>query len=118
MLTTSSVAMASWTKAGKTLEATYFYDAESIHRSNSRARMWVLINFPEPVEINGKKHQSSKTRFEYDCVGERGRVDGTFFYALPDGKGRVTASESAANDWFPIAPQTIAVSLWKAACGK
>ena len=118
MLSSSPIALAEWTKTGKSLEATVFYDAKSIQRSDGRAKMWVLTNFPKPVEIEGKKHQSSKTRFEYDCAGEKSRVDGTFFYALPDGKGEVTAAESSANEWYPIAPQSIAVPLWKAACGR
>lgn len=117
-LSNSATASAGWTKAGKSLEATVFYDAKSIQRSNGRVRMWVLTNFPKSIEIEGKKHQSSKARFEYDCGGERSRVDGTFFYALPDGKGEVTAAESSANEWYPIAPQSIAVPLWKAACGR
>ncbi len=118
LLSNSTNALANWTKVGESVEATVFYDAKSIQRSNGRAMMWVLTNFPKPVKIEGKKHQSSKTRFEYDCAGEKSRVDGTFFYALPDGKGAVTAAESSGNEWFPISPQSIAVPLWKAACNR
>jgi hypothetical protein len=118
MLSNSSFALAEWIKAGKTVEATFFYDAKSIQRSNGRAKMWVLTNFPRPIEVEGKTHQSSKTRFEYNCAGEKSRVDGTYFYALLDGKGEVTAAEASVNDWYSIAPKTIAVPLWKVACGR
>ena len=118
LLLHSSFALAEWTKAGKTIEATVFYDAKSIQRNKGRAKMWVLTNFSKPIEIEGKMHQSSKARFEYDCAGEKSRVDGSYFYALPDGKGEVTAAEPAANEWYPITPQTIAVPLWKVACGR
>jgi hypothetical protein len=117
ILSSISNAYAGWTKAGRSVEATVFYDADSIQRSKGKAKMWVLTNFPKPLEIAGKQHQSSKTRFEYDCAGEKSRVDGTFFYAMPDGKGEVTAAEPSANEWYPVAPETIAVPLWKAACG-
>ena len=118
ILSNFSNAHAGWTKAGSSVEATVFYDTESIQRSNGKAKMWVLTNFPKSIEIEGKRHQSSKTRFEYDCTGEKSRVDGTFFYALPDGKGEVTAAESSVDEWYPIAPKSIAVPLWKVACGR
>jgi hypothetical protein len=118
MLFNSFNAFAEWTKAAKSLEATIFYDIKSVQRKNGMAKIWVLTNFSKPVEIEGKKHQSSKTRFEYDCAGEMSRVVGTFFYALPDGKGEVTNAESSSNEWYPIAPKTIAVPLWKVACGR
>ncbi|MDP1682977.1 MAG: hypothetical protein Q8L39_14545 [Burkholderiales bacterium] len=118
ILSNSTNIFAGWTKAGKTVQATIFYDAKSIQRNNGRAKMWVLTNFPKPLEIEGKHHQSSKARFEYDCSGEQSRVIGIFFYALPDGKGEVTAAESSVGEWYPIAPNSIAVPLWKAACNK
>ena len=118
LLLSSSFALAEWTKAGKTIEATVFYDAKSIQRNKGRAKMWVLTNFSKPIEIEGKMHLSSKARFEYDCAGEKSRVDGSYFYALPDGNGEVTGAEPKSDQWYPITPQTIAVPLWKAACGR
>lgn len=117
ILLNSANVLAGWIRAGNSVEATVFYDAKSILRNKGKATMWVLTNFPKPIEIEGKKHQSSKARFEYDCSGQKSRVDGAFFYASTDGKGKVTAAESSSNEWYPIAPQTIAVPLWKAACG-
>ena len=118
MLSNSPNAFAEWIQAGKSVEAITSYDAKSIQQNNGRAKIWVLTNFLKPVEIEGRKYQSSKTRFEYDCAGETSRVDGTFFYALTDGKGEVIAAEPADNKWYPIAPQSIAVPLWKIACGR
>ena len=108
---------ADWTKVGTTIEATVYYDAQSIQRRSGKAKMWVLTNFPKPIEIEGKQHQSSKTRFEYDCLAEKSRVDGSFFYALPDGKGEVTGASPSVNEWYAIAPKTIATPLFKIACG-
>ena len=109
---------AEWTRVGRTSEATIFFDQETIRRSGQLVKMWTLTNFTISERIEGKQYQSAKTQFEYDCREERSRVLAATFYSLLNGAGVVTASESNIEPWYPIAPKTIAVKLWKYACGK
>jgi len=118
LMLASPVASAEWTKVGQNSEMTVFYDAKSIQRVGTKSRMWVLTNFSKPLEIQGRQHQSSKTRFEYDCTDEKSRVDGTYFYALPDGRGEVTGGDPGVNTWFAIAPKSMGARVMRIACQK
>jgi len=109
---------ADWARAGRTVEATIFFDQDTIRRSGYFVKMWTLTNFTKLESIEGRQYQSAKTQFEYDCKEERSRVLATTFYSLHNGAGPVTKSESSIEPWYPIAPKTIAVKLLKIACGK
>ena len=112
----SGPSAASWLQLGRSVEATVFYDKETIRKSATGVKMWTLTNFSSVEVIEGKSHRSAKTRVEYDCTGEKYRVLATIFYELPNGTGKVTASTSLVEQWNPVAPKTMAEDLLKVAC--
>jgi hypothetical protein len=116
VLTTSS-AVAEWSQVARSVEATIFYDRDSLRKSGSMVKMWTLTNFTSTEVIEGKSHRSAKSHYEYDCAEERYRLLATIFYELPGGNGKVTASEASLGPWYPVAPQSMAQRLWKVACG-
>ena len=116
MLAASPV-MAEWTQVARSVEATIFYDRDSLRKSGSMVKMWTLTNFASTEIIEGKLHRSAKSQYEYDCTEERYRLLATIFYELVGGAGKVTASEASLGPWYPVAPQSMAQRLWKVACG-
>lgn len=109
--------MAEWSQVARSVEATIFYDRDSLRKSGSMVKMWTLTNFASTEIIEGKSHRSAKSQYEYDCAEERYRLLATIFYELVGGAGKVTASEASLGPWYPVAPQSMAQRLWKVACG-
>jgi hypothetical protein len=108
--------IAGWSQVTRSVEATIFYDRDSLRKSGTLVKMWTLTNFASTEIIEGKSHRSAKSQYEYDCAGERYRLLATIFYELADGAGKVTASEASLGSWYPVAPQSMAQRLWKVAC--
>lgn len=107
-----------WKRVHSTQTATAFYDPKSIQRKSGITKMLVMTNFAQPIIIEGKRHQSAKARFEYDCIKKRSRVNGSSYYGVPDGNGAPTGTEGASNDWYSVEPNTMGSALWNIACGK
>lgn len=105
-----------WTSVARSVEATVFYDQDTVRASSLGATLWTLTNFASTEVLEGKSYLSSKAQFEFDCRAERYRVLGSIFYAGTDGTGKVTTSTSQTEPWSPVAPRTIALRLMKIAC--
>jgi hypothetical protein len=99
---------------------TDIYVARStIHRSGTLATMWEMYDFKTAQVIDGKRVQSNKNLYEYDCKGMRRRMLTVAGFAGHMGKGAVVGFGDGAMPWEPVeAGSLFDVCTLKVACGK
>jgi hypothetical protein len=107
---------AEWVQVDRNAHVTILADKSTLRKAGATTKFWTLTNFAKVQTLEGKRHQSAKTQFEVDCEEERFRVLATTFYAQTDGRGAIVFSTSAASNWEPVAPETIASGLKGFAC--
>ena len=118
----STSAMAEWTYLSSVeAKAVDFYiDKTTIRKRGNVAKMWVMKDYKSPQkETDGKSYLSDKVFGEYDCVEIRGRSLTITSFSDNMGKGEVTSTfQYDNNKWNDVAPGSVGMTEWKAACKK
>ena len=121
LLLSSGPAYAEWVVlpgGGDDAVLAVYVDPGTIQRKGDLVKMWSLYNFTTIQTNASTPYSSYKAQNEYDCAGERSRILAVTFFSGQMGRGQVVFSDSAENDWQPVAPESIGRSLWKRACSK
>lgn len=85
----------------------------------STVKMQYLLDFQSKQKtISGIMYSSKKVLGEYDCDEESFRVLVSSLYTGQMGSGKVVKLTGNASPWLPVEPNSLAVVLWKTACGK
>ena len=117
----STGAMAEWTYLTSSEDNAYdiYIDKTTIRKRGNVAKMWELRDFKAPQKEASGSYLSSRMLAEYDCVEIRQRL-----LALTDFSGNMGSGQIIFNHqyddskWADIAPGTIGMDKWKAACKK
>ena len=116
----SSNAAAEWAPIGENDRFVVYADAQTIRRSDKMAIVWVLYDYKAVQEStrSGRKYLSEKGQREVDCQDERSRTIFFTWHAGSMGDGKVVYTGTNPLNWEPNSPESIAVNIWKFACGK
>ena len=116
----STSVMAEWTEVGGNDDQTTYADLSTIRKSGDKVKMWDLLNYKvAKTSAAGKLVLSSVDQDEYDCKEEIRRPLAIIWYSKNMGDGEVVYTSGAMHEEFrPIAPGSIANTLFKLACGK
>ncbi len=119
LLLSSGPAYAEWVLVGESSSgATVYVDPDTIRRNGVRVTMWELLDYKTMITFGGKSFLSIKELSEYDCAGERRRVNSLVEYSGNMGKSTVVYSDSDEGTWIPLVPRSVDQTLWEFACGK
>ena len=119
LLVTAGAASAEWTRAGSNDDFIYYVDRATIRRNGNLVKMWILRDFKSAQKHDGTPYLSERGQNEYDCKEENYRILAFTFFAGKMGDGKVVYNTSKTSmKWSPIAPGSVAETLWKIACGK
>jgi hypothetical protein len=123
----SGSAAAEWVKvgssgSGKDSHDIYVLPAYTfIRKADRTVKMWHMLDFKtEQVSPLGAQFLSAKVMHEFDCKDNRLRL---LFYTVLSanmGTGKVVYSYDGTppSDWTSFPPETLAETLWTAACRK
>ena len=123
LLVFSTGAMAEWTYLSSPTDNTYdvYIDKTAIRKRGNVAKMWDLTDYKSPQKAaGGESYSSGKVLEEYDCVEIRRRLLARTNFSGNLGKGEIVYSYQYDDnkDWRDIAPDSVAMVQWKAACKK
>lgn len=95
-----------------------YVDPGTIRSKGDLVKMWSLFNYTTIQTNVSAPYSSYKAQNEYDCTEKRSRLLAIAFFSGQMGRGQPIHSDSAGDEWNPVAPESIGRSLWKRACGK
>ena len=117
----STGAMAEWTylTSSEDNDRDVYIDKTTIRKRGNVAKMWELKDYKAPQKEVGGSYLSDRLLYEYDCVEVRYRLLAITLFSGNMGSGQVTFNHQYDNNkWADIAPDTVNMELWKAACKK
>ena len=118
----STGAMAEWTYLTSPDNMTYdiYIDKATIRKQGNVAKMWDLTDFKAPQKVaGGEPFLSVRKLAEYDCVEIRTNSLALTHFSGNMGKGEVTSTHQYDDGkWRDVAPDSVAMEKWKAACKK
>jgi hypothetical protein len=97
---------------------TVYVDKDTIRRKGDLVKMWHLFNFNTVQTEVGLSFLSITVQTEWDCAEKRHRPLAFIRYSGQMGSGKMVNTESLANIWEPVAPDTLGQRMFKVACGK
>lgn len=110
-------AAAEWIKLGDSTNKTFYADPESIRKVGDMVKMWDLLDYQSvPINYQGKSILSAKSQNEYNCKDGESRMLYYSFHSANMGGGVTIVSYSHPNEWEPVAPGSLIMTLWKFAC--
>lgn len=120
LLLSSGPAHAEWEVVTGNDEAglTAYVDQDTIRRKGDRVKMWHLLDFNTAQTERVLSFLSAKVQTEWDCAEVRHRILAFLKYSGNMGTGTVVNTNSIADIWEPVAPDTLGQNMWKAACSK
>lgn len=124
LMMTCSVSWAEWRITDFTSDGRYaaYHDKSTKRKNGAIVKMWLMRDYSEVLtDAEGKKYQSVKTLFSYDCKSETTALISIIEYSGSMGSGKVVWSGTRKEhefEWAPIVPGTISEQEWKIACGK
>ena len=117
----STGAMAEWTYIASSEDNAFdvYIDKTTIRKRGNVAKMWELRDFKAPQKEASGSYLSSRMLEEYDCVEIRQRLLALTDFSGNMGSGQIIFNHQYDNNkWADIAPDTVIMELWKAACKK
>ena len=113
-------ASAQWTEVTKARNGdVWLMDSGTAKRIGDSARVWVLINHPQPVTnpapyaLSGVR--SLRALVQIDCKDQRARKLEASYFSQSGSDGRLLGT-SDGDDWFNVPPDTPDSDLLKLAC--
>jgi hypothetical protein len=109
-----------WRQGPSTDDADVFFNPKSTHLNKNRVRLWVIVNFKNLYEMDGKLHWSAKSRIVFDCGAKSSRIDVINYYDLPYSKGNRTIAHPStfSESWKSVSSTGLSMGMWKVVCGK
>jgi hypothetical protein len=121
LVVVSKSAMAEWVMLGiiKDKSGTIYVDPDTIHKKDSKVKMWSLTDYWGTQKIDGlSPYLSTKTQEEYDCKGQQARTISFSLHSENMGGGKATNSLIPKSpEWIAIPPNSLVNARWKFACG-
>jgi hypothetical protein len=118
----STGAMAEWTylTSSEDNASAVYIDKTTIRKRGNVAKMWELADHKAPKkQSDGESYLSDKMLYEHDCVEIRHRLLALTSFSGNMGSGQIIFNHQYDNRrWDDIAPGSIGMASWKAACKK
>jgi len=110
--------VAEWVVFEATPDATIYVDPSTILKEDSRAEMWVLIDYKRPQpDKTGKQVLSDKLHYQYDCKEKQFSIIATSAHAGPMASGETINISPDPPQVTPVPEGTTAEKMWERACG-
>jgi len=107
-----------WTKLVDNDETSSYIDKTTIKKNGSFVKVWELLDYKTPQELNSGKYKSSVILFEYDCKDERRRILSLVEYTEQMGIGKQILTIDDPDKWSYVKPNTMQFLLMKSLCSR
>ena len=117
----STGAMAEWTYLTGNANGAFdvYIDKTTIRKRGNVAKMWDLTDYKSLQKAaGGESFLSNKSLQEYDCVEIKSRFLTLSYFSGNMGKGEAVLTHQDDDKWQDVAPNSIVMMKWKAACKK
>lgn len=120
LLLSRESAMAEWMPIYEIhqLATTVSIDPDTIQRNGDLAELWVLYDSKITQTGRGGLLRSTKAQGEFNCESWKSRILAITDFSGNEASGKVVYSNSDEQQWEPVKPGTLGLTLWKAACNK
>ena len=113
----SGNAAAGWVAVSGTDRFITFADPATISKAGDTVKMWDLLDYKAPREVEGIRYLSQKSQSEYNCREQLTRPLVLFLHSKMMGSGEAVFNSSTPDDWRRVAPGSVNEALLKYACG-
>lgn len=119
-LATIGTASAEWKKVTYSDAAIFYVETSTIRTNRGYKEGWVMADLTSPKKAaDGKMYLSTKSKYRFDCAGDKINPLAIAFYSGNMGGGEVIWSKSFNdNDWEHNAPDSVGASFSRAVCGR
>lgn len=100
------------------MATTVSVDPDTIQRKGNLAELWVLYDSKITQAGRGGPLRSTKAQGEFNCEEARSRILAITDFSGNEGTGKVVYSSSGEQEWAPVIPNSLGLTLWKVACNK
>jgi hypothetical protein len=100
------------------LSTTVSIDPDSIRKQGDLVELWVLYDSKITQASRGGPLRSTKAQDEFNCEAGLSRVVGVTDFSGNEASGKVVYSNLDEQQWEPVVPGTLSLTLWKVACNK
>lgn len=114
----SGSALAEWVEFARNDDFTGYVDSSNASGVDETVKVWSLLDYRTTKTNAGRKFQSVKARYEYDCGKKQSRKLFSSIHSENMGEGEVVDSSYKVGNWEPILPHSILEAVWKIACTK
>jgi len=114
-------AYAEWVKGAYTESEggyTMWFDPDTIRSNGDLVKIWALYDYKTIQTVAGFSYLSERAQQQYDCAEERYRFLSRTLFSGSMGSGNVVFNNSNDSKWEPVAPGSVGLTVWKAACRK
>ena len=120
LLLNSAPAMAEWMPVYEIhpLATTVSVDPDTIQRKGNLAELWILYDSKITQAGRGGPLRSTKAQGEFNCEAWQSRILTIMDFSGNEASGKVVYSNSDEQQWEPVKPGTLGLTLWKVACNK
>lgn len=113
----SSSAVAEWIKVDDVSLVTSYFNPDTIHKVGSKAKLWILYDYKEPLTSEAGSYMSMKAQSEYECKKKQLRVIAVSVHSENMAGGKAIFTDSNPQEWKPFSTATrIDKMLWETAC--
>lgn len=109
-----SSAHAEWIKVDQSNKRTTFVDGDSIQTDGDIVKVWMLIDFDEPqdLNVNNKKFLSTRVQNLINCRDGTSAISSMSQHSQLHAGGEIVNNYTFRSlDWSPIPPATITSSV-------
>lgn len=107
---------AEWTKASTGEGIDFYIDLDTIRVDGNKRKVWQLMNFSTPQNLNGVEFSSIRIRGEFDCKEDKSRVLAVTSFPKQFAGGIPIQTSEEANNWKDLAPSSTGWYSLKMAC--
>jgi hypothetical protein len=107
---------AEWTKASAGEGIDFYIDLDTIRVDGSKRKVWQLMNFSTPQNLNGFEFSSIRIRGEYDCKEDKSRVLAVTSFPKQFAGGIPIQTSEEISNWKDLAPSSTGWDSLKMAC--
>ena len=100
------------------LSTTVSIDPDSIRKKGDLVELWVLYDSKITQAGRGGPLRSTKAQDEFNCEAGLSRVVGVTDFSGNEASGKVVYSNLDEQQWEPVVPGSLGLTLWKVACSK
>lgn len=109
-------ATAEWMKVYSSGMQTTYANPDAIEVDGNKIKVWQISDYKRANKHGSKPYWSLKSQTEYDCKRAQSRILNYSLLSGKMGEGEMVYSDSAVNEWRPVAAGSTGEKSWKAAC--